>query len=241
MSFARYLLFAVLLLSGCKVELYSALPEEDANQMLAILMLHHIEADKQVLDGSVTLRVEQSQFISAVDLLRLNGYPRRHYTSVESMFPANQLVVSPIEEQQKIMYLKEQRIEGMLSQMEGVVRASVTIAARAAANNDGDALPASVAVFIKYAPQVNLESFRVQIRNLIQKSVPGLQPEQISILMQPAEFRMLAIAPPSVAPAWQAPLIRWISHYRMLLMMAIALLLLGLSSLLIVFRLNRRK
>ncbi len=40
-----------MLLVGCRVELYSALPEEDANQMLAILMQHHIDADKQPAAG----------------------------------------------------------------------------------------------------------------------------------------------------------------------------------------------
>ncbi|CAK8741108.1 Yop proteins translocation lipoprotein J [Sodalis praecaptivus] len=109
----------VLLLAGCRIELYSGLPEEDANQMLAILMQHHIDADKQRGEGGITLRVEQAQFINAVELLRLNGFPHRKYTTAEMMFPPNQLVVSPSEEQQKILYLKEQRIEGMLSQMEG--------------------------------------------------------------------------------------------------------------------------
>ncbi|MDI5817532.1 hypothetical protein MJI46_34315, partial [Salmonella enterica subsp. enterica serovar Cerro] len=44
----------------------------------------------------------------------------------DKMFPANQLVVSPQEEQQKINFLKEQRIEGMLSQMEGVINAKIS-------------------------------------------------------------------------------------------------------------------
>lgn len=58
---------------------------------------------KQEEDG-VTLRVEQSQFINAVELLRLNGYPHRQFTTADKMFPANQLVVSPREEQQKINF-----------------------------------------------------------------------------------------------------------------------------------------
>ncbi len=89
MKFLRLALILglALLLTGCRVELYSALPEDDANQMLAILMQNHIDADKQPEAGGVTLRVEQSQFINAVELLRLNGFPRHSYVSAETMFP----------------------------------------------------------------------------------------------------------------------------------------------------------
>ncbi|WP_448868765.1 EscJ/YscJ/HrcJ family type III secretion inner membrane ring protein SsaJ [Enterobacter ludwigii] len=225
-----------LLLAGCRVELYSALPEDDANQMLAILMQHHIDADKQPEAGGVTLRVEQSQFINAVELLRLNGFPRRSYVSAETMFPPNQLVVSPAEEQQKIVFLNEQRIERMLSQMDGVIHADVTIA-YGSANDDGSAGPASVAVFIKYSPQVNLEAFRVQISNLVEKSIPGVQKEHISILMQPAEFRMQSVANAPTATPWRA--IAWINLHRWALLPPMLLAMLLISLMLIVWRKRR--
>lgn len=189
--FSRLILLSIaLLLSGCRVDLYHALAEQDANQMLALLMLHHIDADKQRQEGGgITLRVEQKQFIDAVELLRLNGYPHRKTISVETLFPANQLVVSPAEEQQKIIYLKEQRIEEMLSQMEGVIHTDVAIAA-SAPDDDQSGTPASVAVFIKYSPQVNLEALRVQITGLVEKAIPHMDNSQLSILMQPVEFRL---------------------------------------------------
>lgn len=162
--------------------------------MLALLMQHHIDAEKKQEEDGVTLRVEQSQFINAVELLRLNGYPHRQFTTADKMFPANQLVVSPQEEQQKINFLKEQRIEGMLSQMEGVINAKVTIALPTY-DEGSNASPSSVAVFIKYSPQVNMEAFRVKIKDLIEMSIPGLQYSKISILMQPAEFRMVPDVP----------------------------------------------
>lgn len=90
-------------LTACDVDLYRSLPEDEANQMLALLMQHHIDAEKTGR-GRCYLRVEQSQFINAVELLRLNGYPHRQFTTADKMFPANQLVVSPREEQQKINF-----------------------------------------------------------------------------------------------------------------------------------------
>lgn len=221
------------LLAGCRVELYSAQPEDDANQMLAILMLHHIDADKQPEVGGVTLRVEQSQFINAVELLRLNGFPRRRYVSAETMFPPNQLVVSPAEEQQKIIFLNEQRIERMLSQMDGVIHADVTIAF-GSANDDGFIGSASVAVFIKYSPQVNLEAFRVQITNLVEKSIPGVKKEHIGILMQPVEFRMQGVANSPTTTPWRA--IAWINLHRWALIPPLLLAMLLISLMLIVWR-----
>lgn len=58
---------------------------------------------KQEEDG-VTLRVEQSQFINAVELLRLNGYPHRQFTTADKMFPANQLVVSPQKNSRRLIF-----------------------------------------------------------------------------------------------------------------------------------------
>lgn len=225
-----------LLLAGCRVELYSLLPEEDANQMLAILMQHHIDADKQSDVGGVTLRVEKSQFINAVELLRLNGFPRHSYISAETMFPPNQLVVSPAEEQQKIVFLNEQRIERMLSQMDGVIHTDVTIA-YGSANDDGFVGPASVAVFIKYSPQVNFEAFRVQISNLVEKSIPGVQKEHISILMQPAEFRLQSVANVPTANSWRT--IAWINLHRWALIPLLLMAILLISLMLIIWRKRR--
>lgn len=220
----------VMLLTACRVGLYHSLQEEEANQMLAILMQHHIDADKQQEEGGVTLNVEQSQFINAEELLRLNGFPRRKFITADTMFPPNQLVVSPLEEQQKISFLKEQRIAGMLSQMDGVVNATVTIALLPT-DGESSASPTSVAVFIKYSPQVNLEAFRTNIKELIEKSIPGLEYSQISILMQPAELRMLAdltdlqsLTTPGVMNTDNRKVMQWLTRYsRWLTLMLLCL------------------
>ncbi|SUG78189.1 type III secretion system lipoprotein SsaJ [Salmonella enterica subsp. enterica] len=72
--------------------------------MLALLMQHHIDAEKKQEEDGVTLRVEQSQFINAVELLRLNGYPHRQFTTADKMFPANQLVVSPRKNSRRLIF-----------------------------------------------------------------------------------------------------------------------------------------
>lgn len=54
-------LVMALLLTGCKVELYQNLPQSEANQMVALLMLNHIDASSEtdVKTGKVTLKIEK--------------------------------------------------------------------------------------------------------------------------------------------------------------------------------------
>lgn len=119
----------LLCLGGCKVDLYSGLVEDEANQMLALLMLRGIEADKDVAGGGdITIRVDKAQFVNAVEVLRQHGLPGKKTDSMEDLFPSGQLVTSPAQEQAKILYLKEQLLEKMLRGMEGVVSAQVSIA-----------------------------------------------------------------------------------------------------------------
>lgn len=185
-------LLVVVSLTGCDVALYSGLSEGEANQMLALLMLHQIKAEKQSEKGGVvSLSVDKSQFINAVELLRQNGFPRQQFATVDEMFPSNQLVTSPSQEQAKMVYLKEQQLESMLSHMDGVIHADVTIAMPAPIDGKSS-VPHAASVFIKYSPEVNLQIYQPQIKNLIRDAVPGIDYAQISVVMQPANYRFSA-------------------------------------------------
>lgn len=182
------MLVCTLLLSGCKVDLYTGLNQEDANQMMVILTNKHIDSEKVIAkDGSLTLAVEKEAFVDAVETLRQHGYPRKAYQSVNDIFPAGQLVTSPAQEQVKITWLKEQSLEKMLSDIDGVISARVSVAL-AQSDVGGDTVPASASVFIKYSPEVNLEGFVTQIKSLVHNSVPELGYDAISVVLQPAQY-----------------------------------------------------
>ncbi|HGJ5884132.1 type III secretion system inner membrane ring lipoprotein SctJ [Arsenophonus sp.] len=194
MKYLKYLcLLLVLFLTGCKVELYRNLPQDEANQMVALLMLNHIDVNSEIdsKTGKVTLQIEKDKFIDAMEILRQNGYPKTQYVGIEDLFPAGQLVSSPAQEEAKMRYLKEQQLERTLSTMDGVISARVSIAQsnNSEGNIDNSTPEKSVAVYIKYSPEVNMSGVEAQIRNLIKNAISGLQSDKISLFLQPAEFR----------------------------------------------------
>jgi len=199
--------------AGCKIDLYSNVPEAQANQMLALLMLHHVDAEKQLGKGeTATIRVERAQFVNAVELLRQNGLPRAKTASIEDLFPSGQLVTSPAQEQAKISYLREQQLEKMLRGIDGVIAAQVAIAEESNLERRTPAKP-SASVFVKYSPERNLSNQEADIRALVLKSVPNLEPQNISVVLQSADYRYLQA---SSAQPQQAsnPSDTWLNRHR---------------------------
>ncbi|CNI63408.1 MULTISPECIES: EscJ/YscJ/HrcJ family type III secretion inner membrane ring protein SsaJ [Yersinia] len=222
-------LLVVFSLSGCGMDLYTGLSEGEANQMLALLMLHQIKAEKQPeKGGTVGLSVDKSQFINAVELLRQHGFPRQRFASVDELFPSNQLVTSPGQEQAKMVYLKEQQLESMLSHMDGVIRADVTIAMPAPTDGKSS-VPHAASVFIKYSPEVNLLSYQPQIKNLIRDGIPGIDYSQISVVMQPTNYRFTASTPQQQSRAEVS--LQWLLRHAGTLQIVLGLLLAGLVGL----------
>jgi type III secretion protein J len=181
----------VLLLAGCKADLYTNLDEADANQMMALLIYHHIPADKVEAKGGITLRVDQSRFVDAVEVLRQNGLPKHKTVTMEDLFPSGQLVSSPEQESAKLIYLKSQQLEKMLDSMDGVINADVSVASPRMLPDSDQKPTTSAAVFIKYSPEVNVAAHEAEIRNLVLNGIPDLTPDRISVTLQRAEYRYL--------------------------------------------------
>ena len=65
---------ASLLLSGCKVELYTGVTQKEGNEMLALLQTEGIASDKQPdKDGHIKLLVEESDVAQAIETLKRRG------------------------------------------------------------------------------------------------------------------------------------------------------------------------
>jgi type III secretion protein J len=188
-----------LLLAACSrhVELMSAMPEAEANEVLAALQNAGIHADKTPgKEGMVGVSIEAAQVGRAMDLLRAKGLPHERHAGMGQVFKKEGLISSPLEERARYLYALSQELDATLSQIDGVIVARVHVVLPERGQAGDPASPSSAAVFIKYQEGFNLDVLQPQIRRLVNNSIPGLSPEKISIVL----FSSQAQAPKPMPP-----------------------------------------
>ena len=180
------LVAAPLLLAGCQTELFNALPQEEANDMVAILLQGGLGASKtRAKDGTDSVLVEKDQFAQAVDLLRAHGYPRHKFSSMGDVFQPSGLVASPMQEQARFLWALGQELSATVSEIDGVLTARVQVVLP---DNDllkRDPTPSSASVFIRYDDQSTVSALVPQIKSLVANSVEGLSYDKVSVVLVP--------------------------------------------------------
>ncbi|GGF05382.1 hypothetical protein GCM10011611_08590 [Aliidongia dinghuensis] len=182
------LLGTLLLLAGCKTELYSHLSEGEANRMLAILLDAGISADRatDAKERTLTISVDKSRFAAAVEILAAHGYPKQKFASPADIFPGDGLVVSPVAERARLLYATSQELSHTVSEIDGVLSARVQVALPESDNLRATAAPPSASVFIRYVQSAPIDPLVPQIKTLVADSVPGLSYDHVSVVLVPA-------------------------------------------------------
>ena len=183
-----FLLMALLFMAACKAELYSNMSENEANEMMAILLKNGIECDK--LPGkemTYTLRIDKADMAQAVELLQGLGFPKDNYASMGDVFKKAGLVSSPLEERIRFIYALSQEISETLSQIDSVLSARVHIVLPENNPLSETIQPSSAAVFIRYRQDSNIESLVPQIKKLVVNSIEGLSYDKVSVILFPSE------------------------------------------------------
>ncbi len=181
------LLCGMLTLAGCKTELYSSLPEQEANEMIALLMQRNIVADKVMAkDGSDTVMVDKSRFAEAVDTLRNAGFPRKTFESMGDVFKSGGLVASPMQERARFLYALGQELSATISQIDGILSARVAVVLPENDILDRSPTPSSASVFVRYEAGSNVDHLVPQIKMLVADSVQGLAYDKVSVILVPA-------------------------------------------------------
>jgi type III secretion protein J len=182
------LLFAVLLVA-CKTELHSGLDENEANNMVSVLVNNGVDAEKgrDKKGGKFTILVERSQISVAVDTLRQHGLPRERFSRVDDIFKKDGLISSPLEERVRYIYALSEQVEETLSQIDGVVTSRVHVVLPENNPFSDGVKPSSASVFIKYLPDSQLNEIKSEIKFIVEKSIEGLSYDKVSLVMLPAK------------------------------------------------------
>lgn len=183
------LLFVCLVLTGCKVDLYSGLDEKQGNEMLALLLVEGVDAEK-IADkkGTVKLRVDKNQLSNAIEILSRNSYPRDKFATLSDVFPEGGLISTPTEESARYNYAVSQDLAATVSNIDGVLTARVhlVLPEQDSKKNKSDPNLAKASVFIKHSSNISLDAYIPQIKQMVANSVGGLKYENIAVILFPS-------------------------------------------------------
>lgn len=189
---------ALLVACGSQVDLMSSVAEDEANEVIAALLQANIQVRKVAAkDGMVGLRVNNDQVGRALEVMRANGLPREPYAGMGQLFKKEGLISSPLEERARYIYALTQELSSTLSRIDGVLRARVHVVLPERGTAGEPSTSSSAAVFIKYKDGYDLERIQPQVRRLVSNSIPGLTPENVSIVLIASQ------APPGTKPLAQ--------------------------------------
>ncbi|MEW4486697.1 type III secretion system inner membrane ring lipoprotein SctJ [Thalassoglobus sp. JC818] len=187
--------FVLLLLSGCSdVDLYSNLHEREANEMMAILLDGGISCTKGEGDEDQTwkLKVGSENFSRAVKILTASGYPTDRHVRMGDVFKKSGLVSSPTEDRIRFVYALSEEIAETISRIDGVVDSRVHVVLPDNDPFSDSTKPSSASVYIKHRSDVDLTAEKMEIKDLVAKSIEGLASDEIEVFLDEVE----PIAPP---------------------------------------------
>lgn len=188
-SFAvRFLLILTLaaLLAGCKVEMYTGLSEEQANQMLSTLLRRGISAEKfSAGKNGYTLSVEDSQLVLALQVLKENSLPREAFKSMGDVFGGEGMITSSSEEQARMSYALSQELADTLSRIDGVLTARVHVVLGVNDPVNNIKVEPSASVFMRHTPDSPVVNLVPEIRELVASAVASLKYDNVSVMLVP--------------------------------------------------------
>jgi type III secretion protein J len=184
----RSFLAALLLVSlaGCKTEVYSNLPEREANEIIASLGKSGISGQRErAKDGSYSVSIEADSIGRATEILDRQGLPRQRFESLGGVFQSNHMVATPFEERARFMHALNQELANSLTQISGVESARVHVMLPEASPLESNKDHPRASVFIYHDEKVDLHGQIPVIKTLIVNSISGLAYEDVAVALFP--------------------------------------------------------
>lgn len=202
----------LMLMLGCGQQLYGALDERGANEVVGALRADGIRAAKDRSgDGQWSVTVPDDEFARAVAVLQRRNLPRREFDGLGQVFRKDSLVSTPTEERARLMHALSQELERTLGELDGVLVARVHPVIPPQDPLSNKARAASASVFIKHRPGADLAEREAVIRGLVASGIEGLTYDTVKVLLVASESATPAVepAPPvsrSIPPVFWAVL-----------------------------------
>lgn len=182
---AAVLAASVLLLAGCKTEVYQGLTEDQANDMMLVLMKHGIAPEKTSAKTGFSLAVESDDVARTLELMRENNLPRPAFENRGEIFAAKGMISSSMEEQARLTYAIQQELAETFSQIDGVLTSRVHVVLGSEDPATGKTTPPSAAVFLRYTPDSQAPNLVARMQVLTADAVPGLDRSRVSVMLVP--------------------------------------------------------
>jgi len=184
---------ACLALTACgKESLYAELDEQQANEMLAVLVRAGVDAGKLRAEKGWSLEVGRKDLPQAMQILKAEGYPRERFDSLGQVFHKEGFVSTPLEERARLLYALSQELSRTVSNIDGVVVARVHLAIPERRPLSDEKQLSSASVFIKYKPGSQVVNKAASIKALIVNSVEGLPYENVTVTFFASEVPQIA-------------------------------------------------
>ena len=184
------LLPAVLLLAGCKAEVYQGIQEAEANAMLSVLLRNGINAEKSAAKNGYSISIEEKHIVQALEILKQNSLPRDDFKSMGQVFSAQGMISSAVEEQARLSYALSQELSDTFSRIDGVLTARVHVVLGHTDLGTGKSTPPSAAVFLRHTPESQVTRLISNIRELSSNAVPGLTQDNVSVMLVPVREKV---------------------------------------------------
>lgn len=166
----------LLLLTACgrTVELQTNVLENDANEMVGVLLKSGVFAEKKTTKEGATVLVPEADIGKAMSILAANGLPRKQTSGLGEIFKKEGMISTPLEERARYIFGLSQELEKTLNQIDMVVSSRVHVVLPERIAPGEPITPSSSAIFIKHRKGLDIDLLTPRIRSMVSNSIPGL-------------------------------------------------------------------
>ncbi len=194
---------ASLLLCACRTDLITEIPETDANELLDALYSAGVDGGKVAAgDKQFTVQVDEARMADALRVMQERGLPRPKHTDLGELFKKGGVISTASEDRVRFLYGVAQQMSAALTQVPGVLWASVQPVMPANDPLADKAKPSSASVLIKYDPNHNVQALTPAIKDYIARGIEGLTHDNITLTMIAAEPPQRTARAEPVLPTW---------------------------------------